>query len=161
MIAWAKENAEIVVVAALTVAGFFLQYWHFENKISSRDQRDLFMRKTEEPVAQLLRDYSNLMSELQVWKRRKTDGQPEEIFSRLVKVNRAFNMMIVGLNASKFDLGDGWASFDTDRIDSSLEEFDADPSDLTCTGLIAAIDRLSGDLQTHLGRCRHKFAPDT
>jgi|GEM_PF-3731101 hypothetical protein len=158
---WATQNVETIVVAVLTVVGFILQYKHFEGKISDRDQRDLFMRKVEEPVAQLMRDYSAAVSEVQVWLKRMSPEKAEDIFSRLVQINRAFNLMINTLNQSKFDLGDGWVALETERLEERLEAFDQAPSDSNGRLLIKGIDRFVDDVNLHLGRCRQRFAADT
>lgn len=161
---WFAEHLDTIVVSLLTLIGFGLQYWHFEKKISRRDQRDLFMRKVEEPVAQLQRDYSRAAGSLQVWLRgieTKSSGNDHEIFSGLVVLNREFNMATMQLNNSKFDCGDGWIALDTERLEDSLEAFSGSPSVASAKCLLSKIDEFNKTVTAQLNACRRKFAPDT
>jgi hypothetical protein len=158
---WIGQHFDTLAVAFLTIVGFIIQYLHFEGKISDRDQRDVFMRKVEEPIAQLQRDYSATGSEVTVWLRCKPASKSEEIFSRLVQINRDFNLTINRLNSSKFDCDDGWISLDTERLEGSLNSFYDDATDETAKALLSRIDELNQKISRHLGHCRKKFAPDT
>lgn len=150
------EYLDAIVVAVLTVVGFWLQYQHFEKKLGTRDTRDLFLRRVEEPIAQILRDIDRAVMTAESLRRRPNQDIADAVFVSMGQASRELNRLINMLSKGKFDSGDGWISIDTEQFDESIAAFSASCEPGTIGGLVHEAESINRKVKAVLDGCRSK-----
>ncbi|SEO32975.1 hypothetical protein SAMN05216227_11022 [Pseudorhodobacter antarcticus] len=152
-----KVDLDTIVVALLTVLGFWLQYCNFEGKLSKRDKRDLFIRTVDEPMCQLLRELDKAVSLAHALIRAKDEATSSVLFTLLMATNRDLARTVNRLSKGKYDFGEGWISVDLAGLEDATALIDHDlHQPVEMKKIISEIALLDRDFKVILDGCRSK-----
>lgn len=142
----------------LTLAGFGIQYRHFESKLTDRDSRDTFLRTIDEPLAQVLRDLDGCVATARALKAGPISPELHQaLFISLVRTTKEMNRLLVRNSKSRFDSGEGgWISLSTEALDEQIAQLDGQISVEALVGVIDEADKLDRSIKGILDGCRAK-----
>lgn len=151
------EYLDTIVVAVLTAIGFAMQYFHFEKVLGERDNRDQFLRRVEEPIAQILRDIDRAVMIAGSLRKKQNEEFEDIVFRTMGQASRELNRLLNMLSKGNFDSGEGWISIDTELLDEANRSFSETCVTETIEGLLREAESINRQVKVVLDGCRTKL----